>query len=917
MRTLPPGGFFLLTLALVVNVRPIHADDAAALEIVKARCLRCHSADKKRGELDLSQRAKALAGGELGPAFLPGKADASLLLKRVLAGEMPPQKKLADAEIQQLKQWIDHGAVYPKTSLVDAPTSWWSLQPLSNPEVPVASGPHDWARNPIDCFIAAKLEKNGLRPSGEVDRASWLRRVSFDLIGLPPTPEELLAFLHDTRSGAYERQVDRLLASPAYGERWARHWLDVVRFADSHGYETNALRPNAWPYRDYVIRAFNRDVPYPQFVMEQLAGDTIPGADLLARAATGFLVAGAHDTVGIATVEGMLQQRMDDLDDIVSNTAATFTGLTVGCARCHDHKFDPIPQRDYYRMQAIFAGVRHDDRDIPVDDAAGRQAEAAACQAELNRIDLALDRAQPLADPRAKSPKRAAVNARRNVEIFEPVSARKVRLVVEKTTDGSEPCIDELEIYTAGPAPRNVALESAGALATASSTFPDSTIHRLQHVNDGAYGNSHSWISNERGKGWIQVKLPGKLKIDRIIWGRDREEKFKDRLAQHYRIEVETSPEHWRVVASSRDRYAHGKSAPHSSPTEEASLLAQADQVRARLAELQPTQRVYAGAFAKPEPTFLLVRGDPMRKKEPVTPGALSAVRPGMELPASSAEGERRRALANWIANPANPLTARVLVNRLWQYHFGVGMVGTPSDFGRNGEQPTHPELLDWLAGEFMHEGWQLKPLHRLIVLSATYRQSSQVDPVAQSVDRQNRLLSRQTPRRLEAEAVRDAMLSVDGQLNSKMGGPGYFLWEKDSNYVVVFRPRAHLGAAEDRRMVYQFQPRSQRDPIFGLFDCPDGSLAKPRRATSTTALQALNLLNSAFIEDQAVFLAKRLEREAGPDVVGEIQRAFLLAFGRPATPTETLHAESLVHRFGLPAFCRALFNANEFVYVD
>lgn len=917
MRTLPPSGFFLLTMFFSFSLDQARADDVAALEVIKSRCLRCHSTDKKRGELDLSQRQTAISGGESGPALVPGSAHASLLIKRVTAGEMPPQKRLEPGEIDALRQWIDAGSPYPKATLADSPTSWWSLQPLANPRPPKLDRNRAWPRNGIDCFIGAKLEEQGLQPSPEIDRAAWLRRVTFDLTGLPPTPNELRAFIHDSSADAFERQVDRLLNSPRYGERWARHWLDVIRYADSHGYETNALRPNAWPYRDYVIRAFNRDIPYGQFVLEQLAGDTLPGTDLLAKAATGFLVAGAHDVVGNQTVDGMLQQRMDDLDDIVSTTAATFTGLTVGCARCHDHKFDPIPQRDYYRMQAIFAGVQHDEREIPVDDTASRRQEARALQAELSRLDLQLDRQQPLADPAAKSARRQPIAARRNVEVFEPIATAKVRLVIEKTTDGLEPCIDELEIYTSDAASHNVALASMGALTTASSTLPNSSIHRLEHLNDGAYGNSHSWISNERGRGWVQVKLVGKPTIDRIVWGRDRDEKFKDRLASRYRIEVETEPDHWKVVASSADRQVAGSATAGSVSKQDVALLDKIGKLRNRLAELQPIRRIYAGKFTKPDSTYLLVRGDPMRKQDRVAPGALSVVKPTLDLPADTPEPERRRAFARWIASADNPLTTRVLVNRLWQHHFGIGLVGTPSDFGRNGEQPTHPQLLDWLAGQFMRDGWQLKPLHRMIVLSATYRQASRIDPAAQSVDRQNRLLSRQSPRRLEAEAVRDAILSVSGQLNEKMGGPGYYLWEKDTNYVVVFKPRTHLQTDEYRRMVYQFQPRSQRDPVFGLFDCPDGALARPRRSTSTTALQALNLLNSAFIEDQAINFAERLVREGGPDVVREINQAILLAFGRPATPSETAHAESLVRRFGLSAFCRALFNANEFVYVD
>ncbi|HEV3118543.1 MAG TPA: DUF1549 domain-containing protein, partial [Gemmataceae bacterium] len=321
--------------------------------VLTHKCLTCHSPDKKKGKLDLSRRSTALAGGKSGPALIPGKPDDSLLLQRLSAGEMPPENPLSTEQVGAFKKWIEAGALYENEPLVSASkragSDWWSLQPIKRPVPPSMRRP-EWARTPVDRFILAKLEAYGLEPAPEADRPTLIRRATFDLLGLPPTPEEIQAFLADPDPRAYERLIDRLLASPHYGERWARHWLDVVRFAESHGYEMNTLRPNAWPYRDYLIRAFNRDIPYPQFILEQLAGDTLPGADFLTQSATGFLVGGAHDMVGNATVDGMLQQRMDDLDDMITATGATFLGLTVNCCRCHDHKFDPLSQRDYYSM---------------------------------------------------------------------------------------------------------------------------------------------------------------------------------------------------------------------------------------------------------------------------------------------------------------------------------------------------------------------------------------------------------------------------------------------------------------------------------------------------------------------------------------------------------------------------------------
>jgi hypothetical protein len=656
----------------------------------------------------------------------------------------------------------------------------WSLRPIQRPEVPEVQAEPGGVRNPIDAFLLAALRDNEIEPAPEADRRTLIRRATFDLIGLPPTVEEVEAFLADDREDAYERLVERLLASPHYGERWGRHWLDVVRFGETHGYERDDPKPGAWKYRDYVIAAFNQDKPYDRFLVEQLAGDEVPGADEASKTATGLHRLGLIDDEPADPV----MDRFDQLDDMVRTVGTTFLGLTVHCARCHDHKFDPITQRDYYAMVAFFApGERYErGNDASISVALGSRGEELRV-AELNRavdrqIESLRKRLEPL--PEAAKEQREAIQAQINA------------------LEGNRP----------------------------------------------------------RG-------LP-------MVLG------FTD---------------------------------PASTA----------------------------------EPTKLLVRGDAHNPGPEVAPAFLSALQP--EPPAISPPpgGEttgRRLALARWIASPENPLTARVMVNRIWQGHFGRGIVGTPSDFGMMGEEPSHPELLDWLASEFVARGWSVKEMHRLMVTSAAYRRSDRWDDAAGELDPYNTLLWRMAPRRLEAEPIRDAVLAVSGDLNLEVGGPSVrppipkavlATQSRPGNGWKVSRPR---DAA--RRSVYVFVKRTLPLPELELLDAPDASEPCPRRAVTTTAPQALTLLNGEFLHEQAEHFAGRLAREAGDDPAARVDRAFRLALARAPTDQERAdsleflrsQAELIARRpeakdreapaaEALRAFCLVLLNTNEFVTVD
>ncbi|HTU27727.1 MAG TPA: DUF1553 domain-containing protein [Pirellulales bacterium] len=902
-------------------------------------CLRCHNGSDPAGKLDLSARASAVASGESGQAaIVPGKPADSYLIERVQGGEMPPEGKglpLSAEEIALVVGWIEAGADWPAERVLStfefttkdrAGRDWWSLVPPKRPDVPTPATHALRVRTPIDSFILTRLEKEKLEPTAEADRATLIRRAMYDVWGLPPDPAEVDAFVADPDPAAYEKLVDRLLASPRYGERWGQHWLDVVRFAESNGFETNSERQSAWPYRDYVIKALNDDIPYPEFIREQLAGDQI-GAPV----GTGFLVAGPFDGVSSPNEELTRQQRHQVLDDMVSTIGQGFLAMTVGCAKCHDHKFDVISQRDYYGLQALVAGVRHGEREINLEMKPEQRREAEELRGQLAAIERQLRSLRAQSEPLARldvpladaSMLRLPVQASGNIERFAPIPARYVRMTV-LASNNLEPCIDELEIFAADDG-RNVALASAGAVPMASSVFQNGNfpLHQLAFVNDGQYGNPRSWISAEPGGGWIQIQLPESVVIDRVEWARDRNKVLNDRLPTRYRIEVGEDGEHWVTVASGDDRREYSPQDPPQTPpgVSEAvqaqlnDLKIRADLLGQRLATVAPP-KVFAGLFSGPDTVYRLNRGEVMQRREPVGPATPGLVGTPVSLGPEATDAERRLALANWLGSEANPLAARVMVNRIWQHHFGRGLVRSPNDFGFHGGRPAHAELLDWLATEFVAHEWRPKHLHRLIMLSSVYRQGSQSSPAPAAADGDNELVWRFSPQRLDAEEIHDATLAVTGVLDLAMGGPGYLVYEPNpTSYVKVYIPRVQ-GPKEWRRMIYQNKPRMRPEPTFGAFDCPDGTASLARRNVSTTALQSLNLLNSQFMVQQSAKFAERLEREHPNDVDAQVGRAVRLAFSRPVEADELAAARQLVATHGLAQFCRAILNSNEFIYV-
>ncbi len=733
------------------------------------------------------------------------------------------------------------------------------------------------------------------------------------MLGIPPSPREVSNFVHDHRPGAWERLIDRVLGDSRYGERWAQHWLDVIRWAETVGFETNAPRPNAWRYRDWVIEAMNADMPYDRFIREQIAGDTVA-----ADAALGFLVAGPANLPGQIgrDEEAMRQARQDELDEVIRTVSQALMGLTIACARCHDHKFDPISAKDYYAMQALFSGLRYGDRRLRghLNDTWTTQIPNIRKRVEDLENELSLlQKRHELRDPLANV----------QTESFQTVEAAAVRMKINATSSGAAASLYEFEVWSQGETPSNVALAQDGSRASASSFALENQTRHPDCLNDGTVDKRQAfpWRAGQGGPAWIQIDLARPATIERVVWYSG----FS--TPADYVIEVRApNGVRWKEVAHTRDRFPRAddirlteqmqlESLAKREVSEVVGILANLRRLRGELARLSAGPQTYAASFSEPtSPTYLLVRGDPMQIGETVS-AAVPVVLGRLNLTKKAPETQKRLEFVRHLTQPHHPLTARVLVNRVWQHHFGSGLVSTPSDFGKMGTKPTHPELLDWLAINFMEGGWSLKRLHRLILTSQTFQQSNRPNKLAEQRDATAKWLWRYPARRLEAEAIRDSILWTSGQLNRQAGGVGFDFFKQQgglSDY------HSHETFGEDgwRRMIYARKIRMQAVSIFGAFDCPDAGQMKPKRTQSITPVQSLSLMNSPFVNRQATFFAQRARNEAGPNLRSQIQRAISLAFSRSASDEETNRLLELASAHGLEQACRVLFNASEFLYL-
>ncbi|PYT25849.1 MAG: hypothetical protein DMG57_23760 [Acidobacteria bacterium] len=736
----------MLVASALFAQQPAPADGTAIQQILKTNCQPCHNDTTKTSGLALTTRETILAGGNRGAAVKPGSPDESLLVRAIeQAGDlkMPLGKKLQPDEISSIRLWIELGAPWPKDEAAASRpkgSDWWAFQPVKRVNPPPVEQAA-WLRNPIDHFILARLEKEHLRPSSEASKETLLRRVSLDLTGLVPSPPEVRDFLADTTPDAYERVVDRLLASPHYGERWGRHWLDVARYADSDGYTIDAPR-QMWKYRDWVINALNRDMPFDQFVIEQIAGDMLPNRTVDQLIATGFHRNTASNYEGGIDFE---QYRVEAVVDRVSTTGAAFLGLTLGCARCHDHKFDPISQKEFYQLFAYFNNV----------DEITTEAE----RYDFNRPILEVPSSEEIARKKAFDSQSAALS-KELITYVRELAARP------RKPGDQDPSKDP------------------------------GLIERVQNLRDL----------------------------------RSRDPKFTTTLIMR--------------------------------------------------------------ELPNPRETYVQLGGDFTRKGVPVKP-AIPAV-----LPQLPADANTRLDFAKWLVDPENPLTSRVTVNRMWQAYFGKGIVETENDFGKQGAGPSHPELLDWLAGEFVRQKWSQKAVHRLIVTSATYRQSSKRRPETEAVDPYNKLLARQNRLRLEAEIIRDSALSASGLFTDSVGGPSVYPPIPEGamsvTQVAGSWPTA-TGPDRYRRGLYTFFRRSAAYPGLVVFDAPDATSACTRRTRSNTPLQALTTLNDETFLEFAEGLAAKVLKEAPPNNKERIRYACMLALGRAPGPDEEQRLERLL----------------------
>ncbi|MCP4169476.1 MAG: DUF1553 domain-containing protein [Fuerstiella sp.] len=972
--------------------------------LLEHRCLSCHNGVDRKGDFSLQTGSALKDSGYL----VAGNAGESHLLSvlQSVDGKPPSMPKggeaLSTEEIRLVSDWINKGAAWPDAVVLQQPAvsnfDWWSFKPVQRPEVPTVSAETsdpEWQQSPIDAFVLARHRELGLTHTPTADRRTLIRRLTYDLTGLPPTPEQVTAFVANDDPQAYSELVERLLASLRYGERWARHWLDVVKYADTCGYDKDKLRPNAWPYRDYVIRSFNEDKPYSRFVQEQIAGDALFPNEPDGILGLGFVAAGPWDFIGHVEVpeskiDGMVARNLDR-DEMVTNTLNTFCSVTIQCARCHNHKFDPFTQEHYYSLQSIFAAVDRAERRYDTDPETERRRrelsearDEVAAQlkkfdddvkqeggTQLAALDKRIAKLKPKAQPADKRPEfgyHSQTSGTQNSEKWVEVDLGED---VEIASIVLHPCHDDFGGIGAGfgfPLRFRVDVRPDAGTADASgqsdTSAPATPATELQQFITKDFPNP----------GLASVEISGSSTTARFVRVTalklaDRKGVFIFALAELAILDsngnnVATgakvtaldsieAPSRWRksnltdgIWASAADPAVVAKlSAAEKQRTEILNSILTPDRVAShqemlkrrsdldeRLKKLPTGRMVYAAAThfnpqgnfkptnGTPRSVSVLHRGNIQQPQATVRPGVIPLTNDSIwnfDLPDGHSEADRRAALAHWITSPENPLTWRSIANRVWQYHFGKGIVDSPNDLGQMGRRPTHPELLDWLADEFRRTQ-SFKHLHRLIVNSATYRQASTRDEANALIDSDNQYLWRMNRRRLSAEELRDSVLSVSGKLDLKMGGPGFYLFALEKT---AHSPHFEYhkfdpdDTASHRRSVYRFIARSQPDPFMTMLDCADSSQSTPRRTETLTSLQALSLLNNNFNLAMARHFANRVESESKGTSAST--RAFELVTGRPPTVSERERLDSYRRQFGLANLCRVLFNTSEFVYLD
>ncbi|TWU57636.1 DUF1553 domain-containing protein [Rubripirellula reticaptiva] len=878
------------------------------LPILEEHCLHCHGEDEQESGLRLDMRGRMLRGGDSGlAALVPSHPEKSYLIDVVNHVDeetaMPPDEdKIPAEQIEILTRWIKQGADWPgqMDQVAEDEVDHWSFLPMQTA----------FDHNSIDQFLESKLGEAGLTFNRAADPRSLIRRASIVLTGIAPTPKRsddfVAAFAVDA-DAAYDALVDELLASDHFGERWAQHWLDVIRWAETNGSESNLYRKNAWMYRDYVVRSFNQDKPYNLFIREQLAGDVMGAGD-----ATGFMVAGPHvpsATVG-AEETAIRQARADRIDEVLQTVGASVMGVTIGCARCHNHKFDPISIQDYYAMSAAFQDVEFGSRYPELSPEHPRVVREQELRRELNEL-----RGQMRAPGWAWKEDWQGYQ-----EIhFQPKTTREIRV----SFDNGWVNADELEIIEAKGGGQNVAQRSFGTVVRGNpATLVDGK--PAAKLTDGVFGTK-GWIAKSPPKSkerpWVEFEFPEPVTVSTIRISTNREDFLETDYLNgmnkanygEFKIELRDDEGNWKAFASTAEMQKR-----KSGKEKRQDLQSKMQDVISELL-VQGPQPAFLATFIEPVETFVLLRGSPETPHGKVDAAGPKQLGGTLDLMPDAPGPQRRAALADWLVDPSNPLTPRVMVNRIWHHTFGSGIVSTPSDFGKAGAPPTHPELLDWLANQFIDPSqqtpWSVKRMIRMMVLSRAFRQSSEPEKDGLSKDASAQLLWRYPPRRVEAEVIRDSILQATGRLDESIGGPSYRIHNVKARYAQWEVVDNHSDQTW-RRMLYQERMRRVDDHMFTAFDFPDCGQIKAKRPVSTTPLQALNLMNSDFVVEQAAFLAARAKREAGNDTSAQVTRCFELLLARKPTEEEAEEAIDFAKQQSLALLCRTLINTNEFAFL-